>query len=247
MAKIKIPKPEDLFSAGVHFGHQIKRWNPNMEPYIFAQRSGIHIIDLDETHKGLEKAAEFLKEVASKGGQIIFIGTKRQASQIVESEAKRSGALYVSDRWLGGTITNYRIIRRNMDKLVDYIRKREEGDFDKYTKKERLLLDRAIDKLQRSVGGIVSLQGKPAAIFVVDSRREKTAVKEANIVKIPVVGIVDTNSDPRVVDYVIPGNDDAIRSIATIVKVIADAVESGYAEYAKIAEKEAKEMSLLMK
>ena len=241
MAKYKLPKIEELFEAGVHFGHQVRRWNPNMEPYIFIQRSGIHIIDLDETQKGLKEAAEAIHDIAATGGQIIFVGTKRQAKEIVETEAKRSGALYVIDRWLGGTITNYRIIRKNMDKLVDYMKKREEGEFDKYTKKERLLLDRSIDKLERSVGGIVSLQGNPAGVFVVDARREKTAIKEANIAGIPVVALVDTNSDPRSVDYPIPGNDDAIRSIAFIVKVIADAVEAGYAEYAQTAEKEAVE------
>jgi small subunit ribosomal protein S2 len=241
MAKYKLPKIEDLFEDGVHFGHQVRRWNPNMEPYIFIQRSGIHIIDLDDTHKGLKEAADFLHEVASGGGQIIFIGTKRQASEIIELEAERAGALFVNERWLGGTITNYRIIRKNMDKLVDFMKKKESGEFDKYTKKERLLIDREIEKLQKSVGGIVNLQGKPAAIFVVDSRREKTAVKEANIAGIPVAAIVDTNSDPTVVDYPIPGNDDAIRSIASIVKVVADAVESGYAEYARKAEKEAEE------
>lgn len=244
MTKYKLSKIEELFDAGVHFGHQIKRWNPNMEKYIFAQRSGIHIIDLDSSHEGLKSAADFLYEVASKGDQIIFVGTKRQAREIVEVEAKRAGSLFVTERWLGGTITNFDIISKNMTKLTDYLKKREEGEFEKYTKKERLLLDREIQKLQNSVGGIVGFNGKPGAVFVVDSKREKTAVKEANIKGVPVVGLVDTNSDPLVVDYVIPGNDDAIRSIATVVKVVAGAVESGYAEYAKHppkVEKEAEE------
>ncbi|MBT6401781.1 30S ribosomal protein S2 [candidate division WWE3 bacterium] len=241
MAKIKLPKVEDLFTAGVHFGHQVRRWNPKMEKYIFAQRSGIHIIDLGETHKGLGDAAEFLKEVASEGKQIIFIGTKRQAKDIIESEANRSGALYVSERWLGGTITNFRIIRRNIDKLVDFKNKKETGGLDMYTKKERLLIDRQIAKLERSVGGVVGLQGKPAAIFVVDARREKTAIKEAKVSKIPVVALIDTNSDPTDVSYPIPGNDDAIRSIAAITKVIGDAIEEGYASYAKKSVKEAEE------
>lgn len=241
MAKIKLPKVEELFDAGVHFGHQVRRWNPNMEKFIFAQRSGIHIIDLDETHKGLESAVEFLKETASEGGQIIFIGTKRQAKDIIETEAQRSGALYVSDRWLGGTITNFRVIRKNIDKLVDLKNKKETGGLDMYTKKERLLIDRQIEKLERSVGGIVGLQGKPAAIFVVDARREKTAVKEANVAGLPVAALIDTNSDPENIQYPIPGNDDAIRSISMITKVVADAVEEGYAAYAKKAEKEAKE------
>ena len=233
MTKHKLPKIEELFDAGVHFGHQIKRWNPNMEKYIFAQRSGIHIIDLDTTHEGLKAAADFLFEVASKGDQIVFVGTKRQAREIIKVEAERAGALFVNERWLGGTITNFEVIGKNMTKLTDYLKKRESGEFEKYTKKERLLLDREIGKLQSSVGGIVGFNGKPGAVFVVDSKREKTVVKEANINGIPVVGLIDTNSDPKMIEYVIPGNDDAIRSIAAVVKVVADAVESGYAEYAK--------------
>ncbi len=235
--KTKLPKIEELFDAGVHFGHQVRRWHPNMEKYIFAQRSNIHVVDLDKTHENLKTAAEFLYETASQGGQIIFVGTKRQAAEVIKSEAQRSGALFINERWLGGTITNFRIIRKNMDKLVDRLSKRETGGFDHYTKKERLLIDREINKLQLSVGGIVGLQGKPAALFVVDTRREKTAIKEAKIVGIPVVALVDTNSNPDEVDYAIPGNDDALRSISIIVKTLADAVEEGYAEYAKNAEK----------
>lgn len=233
MTKYKLPKIEELFDAGVHFGHQIRRWNPNMEKYIFAERSGIHIIDLDTSHEGLKNAADFLFEVASRGDQIIFVGTKRQAREIIKAEATRAGALFVNQRWLGGTITNFDIISKNMTKLTDYRKKRDEGEFAKYTKKEQLLLDREIEKLENSVGGIIGFNGKPGAVFVVDSKREKTVVSEANIRGVPVVGLIDTNSDPRVVDYVIPGNDDAIRAIAAVVKVVADAVESGYAEYAK--------------
>lgn len=232
MAKYKLPKVEELFEAGVHFGHQVRRWNPKMESYIYTQRSGIHIVDLQLTLENLKKSAEFLYEVASNGGQIIFVGTKRQASEIIAKDATRSGALYVNDRWLGGTITNFRVVKRNMDKLVDYMKKRNDGSFAKYTKKERLLLDREIEKLEKSVGGIVALKGKPAALFVIDTRREKTAIKEAKKSRIPVVGIVDTNCDPNSVDYVIPGNDDAIRSISMIVTVLADAVEAGYKAFA---------------
>lgn len=236
MAKYKLPKIEELFEAGVHFGHQVRRWNPQMEKYIFGAKSGIHIVDLEKTLEGLEATAEFLYEVASKGGQVIFVGTKRQAADIVEIEAKRSGALFVRERWLGGTITNFRIIKKNINKLSDYLRKREDGTFDKYTKKERLLLDREIDKLQASVGGISALQGKPAAVFVIDIRREKTAAREANKYGIPVAALIDTNSSPEGVRYVIPGNDDAMRSIALIVKVLADAVEEGYKEFGKQVE-----------
>ena len=237
MPKYKLPKTEELFEAGVHFGHQIRRWNPEMEEYIFAQRSGIHIVDLDKTVEGLKSATQFLYETAAKGGQIVFVGTKRQASEIVAAEAKRSGALFVNDRWLGGTITNFRVVRKNIDKLVDFINKRATGQFDKYTKKERLLLDREIEKLQVSVGGIVGLQGKPAALFIIDTRREKTAINEARITGVPVAAVADTNSDPRNIDYIIPANDDAMRSIALIVKAVADAVEEGYAEYAVASEK----------
>ena len=206
-----------------------------MEKYIFGSRSGIHIIDLEKTLEKLEAACEFLYSVASNGGQIIFVGTKRQAKEIIEIEAKRSGSLFVNERWLGGTITNFRIIKKNMNKLADFLKKREEGSFDKYTKKERLLLDREIAKLQASVGGIAALQGTPAALFAIDIRREKTSVREANRFEVPVVALVDTNSDPSGIKYVIPGNDDAMRSIALIVKVIADAVEEGYKEWAKNA------------
>ncbi len=239
MAKVKLPKIEELFNAGVHFGHQVRRWDPNMEPFIFAVRSGIHVIDLDQTHKLLKEAADALEEVAKTGGQIIFVGTKKQAKDIVALEAARCGALYVNERWLGGTITNYPVIKKNIDKLLGYLKRREEGDFEKYTKKERLLLDREIDKLQRDVGGITSLQGSPAAVFVVDGKRERTAIKEAKKSGIPVFGLIDTNTNPNTIDYAIPGNDDAIRSIALIMKVIADAVEEGYKTYAKKGDKTA--------
>lgn len=233
MAKFKLPKIEELLDAGVHFGHQVRRWDPEMEPYIFTVRSGIHIIDLEKTHEMLKGAAEALYEIAKQGGQIIFVGTKRQAAEIVKLEAERCGALYVNDRWLGGTITNFKVIKKNVDKLVEMIRKREAGDYKMYTKKERLMLDREIEGLQRAVGGIVGLRGLPAALFVIDTKREKTAVREAKKAGVPVAALIDTNSDPTDVSYPIPGNDDAIRSIVTIVKVISDAVESGYRELAK--------------
>jgi small subunit ribosomal protein S2 len=239
MAKIKLPKIEDLFEAGVHFGHQVRRWHPSMEKFIFSHRKGVHIIDLEKTHERLEEGTQILHDVAAEGGQIIFVGTKRQAKEIVKLEAERCGAMFVNERWLGGTITNYHVIRRNIDKLLDYLRKREAGEFDVYTKKERLLLDRAIDKLTKSVGGITNLQGAPAALFVVDGRREKTAIREANRVGLPVVAVVDTNTNISEIPYVIPGNDDAIRSIAMLVKVVADAVEAGYSDYAKKVKKTA--------
>lgn len=236
MSNYKLPKIEELLEAGVHFGHQVRRWHPKMEPYIYGVKQNIHIIDLEIAHKNLEKACEFLYETASKGGQIIFVGTKKQAHDIVSIEAKRSGAMYVIERWIGGTITNHRVIRLNIDKLLNTIRKKELGELEKYTKKERLLIDREVEKLQRSIGGITALKGVPAALVVVDSKREKTAVREAVRSGVKVVGLVDTNSNPAGVDYVIPGNDDALKSIALILKAFGDAVEAGYKKYAKDVE-----------
>jgi len=245
MAKPKTPKIKELLQAGVHFGHQVRRWNPKMEPYIFAQRMGIHVIDLELTEKLLKDACEFLYEVASHGGQIIFVGTKRQAKDVITLEAKRCGAMFVAERWLGGTITNFSIIKKRIERLLDLVQKREAGELSNYTKKERLLIDREIAKLEKFFGGIVGLRGTPDAIFVVDARREKTAISEARIANVPVVTLLDTNSDPEGIDYVIPGNDDAIRSIVLIVKAVGDAVESGYKAFAKKTELEkAKELEL---
>ncbi len=234
--KTKIPSVDELLEAGVHFGHQARRWHPKMEPYIFEKKKEIHIFDLYKSRELLEKACEFLYGVASKGGQIIFVGTKKQASEIVLNEAKRSGAMHMSDRWIGGTITNFQTIRKNIEKLKDFLKKKDEGGLSHYTKKERLLIDREIEKLQLSVGGIVNLKSRPDALFVVDIKREKTAVREALRQQIPIVAFVDSNSDPSEISYVIPGNDDAIRSIALVVRVVADAVEEGYKEYATLLE-----------
>jgi small subunit ribosomal protein S2 len=232
--KYKTPKIEELIEAGVHFGHQIKSWNPNMMPYIYTTRKNIHVIDLEQTEVLIEKAADFLYEVAAKGGSIVFVGTKKQAREIIEIEAKRSGAMFVTERWLGGTITNFEVIRKNnIKKLIDLRKGREEGEFEMYTKKERLLIDREIEKLDTYVGGLTRLTRKPDALFVVDAKREKTAVREANRTKIPVVALIDTNSDPAGINYPIPGNDDAIKSIACVVKGLADAVEQGYKDYAE--------------
>ncbi|MFZ5425288.1 MAG: 30S ribosomal protein S2 [Patescibacteria group bacterium] len=238
MAKnYNVPKIEELLDAGVHFGHQVRRWNPKMEPYIYSVKKNIHVIDLEETHKGLKNACEFLYETAAKGGQIVLVGTKRQARDIVALEAARCGALHITERWLGGTITNYRMIKQSIDRLVDLKRKREAGELKRYTKKERLLIDREIEKLEKSVGGLVALKGQPDVVVVIDVRREKTAVRESNMYKVPVVALVDTNSNPTGVKYVIPGNDDAIKSIAVLVKAISDAIEAGYKDFAKNAEK----------
>lgn len=231
MSKFKIPTPKELLDAGVHLGHQSKSWHPRMESYIYATRKGIHVIDLEKTQKALEKAANFLYEIAKDGGQVIFVGSKRQASEVIAQEAIRSGALYVNERWLGGTLTNSTVIKKNIKKLLDLKKRKESGQLLMYTKKEQLLLDREIQKLENSVGGILALKGIPKAIFVVDIKREKTAVTEAKKMGVAVVGIVDTNSDPSLVDIAIPGNDDALRSILAITKVIADAIEKGYKEF----------------
>ena len=235
--KTKLPKIEELLDAGVHFGHQTKRWHPKMEPYIYGVKKNIHIIDLERTEDLLKDACAFLYETAKRGEQIIFVGTKKQAREVVELEAKRCGAMYVTERWIGGTVTNFRIIKKNIDKLLSLMKRREEGDLEKYTKKERLLIDREIEKLQRNIGGIVNFKGTMGALFVVDSRREKTSIREAKIAGVKVVGLIDTNSDPASVDYVIPGNDDAIKSVAIILKAVSDAVEEGYLEYSKQSEK----------
>lgn len=204
-----------------------------MEPYIYSVKKNIHIIDLEKTEDLLKKACDFLYGTAKNGGQIIFVGTKKQAREIVEIEAKRCGAFFVVERWLGGTITNYRVIKKNVDKLVELKRKREAGELEKYTKKERLLIDREIEKLEKFVGGIVGLRGIPQILFIVDPRREKTAAHEAKRAGVPIVSLIDTNSDPSGILHLIPGNDDAIKSIAIIVKTVADAVEEGYKDFEK--------------
>ena len=240
MAKYKVPKIQEMIDAGVHFGHQTKRWHPKMEPYIYTVSKGVHIIDLEKTEEMLRKACDFLYEQASMGKIIVFVGTKKQSKDIIEKEAKRSGALYVNERWVGGTITNFETIKKNIDKLLSYLKSREEGKFSIYTKKERLLIDREIEKLQASYGGISSLRKTPEVLFVIDTKREKTAIREAKRSGVPVVAIVDTNANPEDIDYPIPGNDDAIKSVALIVRAIADAVEEGYKEFGK-SEKEKRE------
>jgi len=234
--KYKLPKIEELFEAGVHFGHQVRRWHPSMEKYIFTARGGIHIVDLEKTDLLLKEACEFMYGVAKKGDKVIFVGTKKQSKEIVQAEAERCGAHHVTERWLGGTITNFSVIKKNVDKLVALKEGKDKGEFEKYTKKERLLIDRQIAKLTIKVGGLLGLKKIPSAVFVVDPRREKTAVSEAKISEVPVAALVDTNCNPQRIDYPIPGNDDAIKSVALIMKAIADAVEAGYGAFAKSQE-----------
>ncbi len=228
----KTPDAKELLDAGVHFGHQVRRWHPKMEPYIFTVKKNIHIIDLEKTEQMLKEACDYLHGVAARGGQIIFVGTKKQARDMIKLEAKRSGAMYINERWLGGIMTNHEVIKRNMRKLTDLMHRREIGDLMRYTKKERLLIDREIDKLEKYVGGIVGLHKIPEALFIIDARREKTAIREAANVGAKVVALVDTNTDPTGIDMVIPGNDDGIRSIATVLNAISDAIEAGYKEFA---------------
>jgi small subunit ribosomal protein S2 len=235
VAKYKVPTIEELIEAGVHFGHQVRRWHPKMEPYIYMVNKNVHIIDLEETEKLLKKACEYLYEVAKSGKSIVFVGTKRQSKEIIEAEAKRCGAMYISHRWIGGTITNFKMIKANLEKLLGFIKGREEGKFDQYTKKERLLIDREVEKMMSVYGGIITMKGTPGALFVIDPKRERTAVREAIAAGIKTVALVDTNTNPSDIDYPIPANDDAIKSVALLVRVISNAVEEGYKEFDKSA------------
>lgn len=240
MSKLKTPKIEELIEAGVHFGHQIKRWHPKMEPYIYTVSKNIHIIDLEDTERLLKEACEFLYNQASEGKTIVFVGTKKQSKDIIKAEAKRCGAMFVNERWIGGTVTNFQTIKKNLDKLIKYIKGKETGEFEMYTKKERLLIDREIEKMDLVYGGILNLTDTPDVLFVIDPKREKTAVREAQNAEIPVVAIIDTNADPTGIDFIIPGNDDAIKSVALLVRTVADAVEEGYKEFDKKGRVQAK-------
>jgi small subunit ribosomal protein S2 len=218
-----------LLESGVHFGHRTHKWNPAMKPYIFTERNGIHIIDLQKTVKSLEQAYNLVRDTVADGGTVLFVGTKRQAQEMIQTEAIRCGMPYVTDRWLGGMLTNWRTIRQRINELERIERMRDTGDFERITKKEALILSRKIERLEGLLGGIRKMVKTPDLLFVVDVMREETAIHEANLLKIPVIGMVDTNCDPRNVDYVIPSNDDAIRAIKLMVGKIADAVMEGKA------------------
>ncbi|MGW8266486.1 MAG: 30S ribosomal protein S2 [Longimicrobiales bacterium] len=232
----------ELLEAGVHFGHQTRRWNPKMKGFIFAERNGIHIIDLRKTLDRLIRAQEAVREVVLKGDRVLFVCTKRQLRGIVEQEADRSGSLYVTERWLGGMLTNFQTIRKQIRRLKELERGQEENAFEFYTKKERLLLDREREKLEKYFAGVKDMSRLPGAIFVVDARRETIAVKEAHRLGIPVIAIADTNADPDFIDYPIPGNDDAIRSVGLITKAIADAVEAAKREVPEEERRRVEEM-----
>lgn len=218
---------KQLLEAGVHFGHQTRRWNPKMAPYIFTERNGIYIIDLQKTVKKIDEAYEFLMKTAAEGGKILFVGTKKQAQAAIKEEAERCGMYYVNERWLGGMLTNYKTIATRIKKLNDIKAMEEDGTFEALPKKEVLKLRALEEKLEKFLGGIKEMGGMPDAMFVVDPKKEKIAVKEARILGIPVVGIVDTNCDPDEVDYVIPANDDAIRAVRLITGKMAEAVIEG--------------------
>ena len=215
---------KQLLEAGVHFGHQTRRWNPKMAPYIFTERNGIYIIDLQKTVKKIDEAYDFMKEVGATGKPVLFVGTKKQAQAAIEDEAKRCGMYYVNQRWLGGMLTNYKTISARIKRLYDIQKMEEDGTFEKLAKKEVIKLRAEAEKLERFLGGIKEMKGMPGAMFIVDPKKEKISVKEARILGIPVVGIVDTNCDPDDVDYIIPANDDAIRAVKLIAGKMADAI-----------------------
>ena len=227
MAEISM---RDMLAAGVHFGHQTRFWNPKMAPYIFGARNKIHIVNLEITQPALTGALEELRRLATRKRKILFVGTKRAASGVVREQAERVGMPFIDERWLGGTLTNYKTIRRSIRRLTDLETQAEDGTFEMLTKKEALQRSRLMAKLERSLGGIKDMGGLPDALFVVDVQHERIAVTEANKLGIPVFGIVDTNSDPEGVTYVIPGNDDAIRAVRLYVTAAADAIEEGRAE-----------------
>ena len=225
--KMSVVSMKQLLEAGVHFGHHTRRWNPKMAEYIFTERNGVYIIDLQKTVKKLEEAYMFIREVAMEGGNVLFVGTKKQASDAIKEEADRAGVNYVNVRWLGGMLTNFKTIKKSIARLNSLHMMEDNGTFDLLPKKEVIGLVKEINDLERNLGGIKNMQGLPAAMFVVDPRKEKNAVAEAKKLGIPVVAIVDTNCDPDEVDYVIPGNDDAIRGIKVILSVMADAIVEG--------------------
>ncbi|MFA9558056.1 30S ribosomal protein S2 [Evansella sp. AB-rgal1] len=215
---------KQLLEAGVHFGHQTRRWNPKMDRYIFTERNGIYIIDLQKTVKKVDEAFNFVRQVAEQGGTVLFVGTKKQAQDAVKEEAERSGMYFINQRWLGGTLTNFGTIRKRIARLKEIERMREDGTFEVLPKKEVVILNKELDRLEKFLGGIKDMEKLPDALFIIDPRKERIAVAEARKLNIPIVGIVDTNCDPDEIDYVIPGNDDAIRAVRLLTAKMADAI-----------------------
>lgn len=218
---------QNLLEAGVHFGHQTKKWNPKMKPYIFGEKTGIYIIDLEKTVSHLTRACNFIRDIASQGVPILFVGTKPQAQDIIEQEAKRCGMYYVNHRWLGGMLTNYQTIRNSVRRYRSLILMRTDGTFEALTKKEVSEFEKEISKLEKNLGGVSEMDKLPGAMFVIDVKKENIAVQEANRLKIPVIAIVDTDSDPDNIQYPIPGNDDAIRSIKLLTSIVTDSLIEG--------------------
>ncbi len=218
---------KQLLESGVHFGHQTRRWNPKMAKYIFGQRNGIYIIDLKKTVRLLKEACRFVRDLVADGGEVLFVGTKKQAQETIVEEARRCGMPFVNQRWLGGMLTNYQTIRKSLERLDDLNRMISDGTLEQLTKKEASRLRKQKDKLEKNLGGIHRMEGLPGAVFVTDTRKEKIAVLEANKLGIPVIAIVDTNCDPDQIDHVIPGNDDAIRAVRLMTSRIADSVIEG--------------------
>ena len=224
----EFPLPlKSLLDAGVHFGHQTKRWNPKMKQFIFGSRNGIHIIDLDQTVRLFSRAFYFVEETVSRGGNVLFIGTKRQAQEIIKEEASRCGAHYVVNRWLGGTLTNFRTIKQGLERMRQLERMKDDGTYNQLPKKEVSRLEKERERFEKYVGGLKNMNSLPAAVFVIDPAMETIAVQEARKLEIPILAIADTNCDPDLIDYPIPGNDDAIRSIRLITARLADAIHEG--------------------
>jgi small subunit ribosomal protein S2 len=226
---LPVASMRQLLEAGVHFGHQTRRWNPKMRPYIYGERNGIYIIDLEQTQRALDKACDYMRKAASERKNVVFVGTKKQAAEIIEEEAKRCGAHYVSRRWLGGMLTNFETIRLRINRLKELEDMRDSGDLYRRPKKEQAVINRELLKLEKSLGGLKQMRGKPDILFIIDQKRELIAVSEALKIGCTVVGIIDTNCDPDGIDYIIPGNDDSIRSIKLITGALADAILEGKA------------------
>jgi small subunit ribosomal protein S2 len=220
---------KQLLETGVHFGHRTRRWNPKMARYIYTERNGVHIIDLQQTVKALENAYALVRDTVAQGNKVLFVGTKRQAQESIRQEASRCSMPYVNHRWLGGTLTNWRTIKQRIDHMKDLEARRDSGEFELLTKKEALMLNREIEKLNARLGGVKDMENLPGAVFVIDVRNELTAVREADRLKIPIIAVVDTNCDPDLIDHVIPANDDAIRAIRLLTAKMADAVLEGLA------------------
>jgi len=235
---LSVVSMKNLLEAGVHFGHQTRRWNPKMKPFIFTERNGIYILDLQKTLARIEETYSFVRDIASEGGTVLFVGTKKQAQESIKEEAERCEMPYVNNRWLGGMLTNFNTIKKRIDRLKKLEAMSDDETTALLPKKEVLKLQKEYLKLERNLGGIKNLEGLPSAVYIVDTRKERIALKEARRLEIPIIGIVDTNCDPDEVDYIIPGNDDAIRAVALITKVMADAVIEGKASRASEEEEE---------